>query len=91
MTAAHAFMSRVSTIASRSLVEEASSRRAVFGTFPETAAGMMGPSWRRCSIQPWTRAYHPGGAPAWVKEMRPGVPRILPDGVKPESRGHRAA
>ena len=91
MTAARAFMSRASTLASHSLVEEASSRRAVFGTFPETAAGMMGPSWRRCSIQPWTRAYHPGGAPAWVKEMRPGVPRILPDGEKPESRGHRAA
>ena len=44
--------------------------------------------WRRAWF-PWTRSYRPGGAPASAMR-RVGVPRILPEGEKPESRGHRA-
>ena len=44
--------------------------------------------WRRAWF-PWTRSYRPGGAPASATR-HVGVPRILPEGEKSESRGHRA-
>ena len=84
--AARALLSRASAPALRSLEEVSSAAR--LGTVAAGAEWAAFSPWRRAWF-PWTRSYRPGGAPASAIR-RVGVPRIRPEGEKPESRGHRA-
>jgi len=84
--AARALLSRASAPALRPLEEVSSAAR--LGTVAAGAEWAAVSPWRRAWF-PWTRSYRPGGAPASAMR-RVGVPRILPEGEKSESRGHRA-